>query len=207
MSGPEQPGHEGLVPSGSSALAIRSSGLVKRGLELIRDGKLRKRQIRVLVGDSDSSLAPLLPRMIEDVLNNEREVVAKSTHLAEQLMKYAQSQEFDLCIVYLNNILFPIVPWSARREKVLEFVTQLKQACRSPVIALAGVREDVSLGAEAKRAGAGYFLWTPFSVAEFSEAVNECLIKDGQLKKGKILITDDNYEGRELIKCSRIMRI
>jgi CheY-like chemotaxis protein len=176
VSEQEEQTQEGLVPASSNALARPSSGLVKRGLELIRDGQLKKREIRVLVGDHNSNIAALLPEWIEAVLNNEREVVAKSSIHPEQLMKYAQTQEFDLCIPYLNNLMFPGVTWSARREEVLEFVTQLKQACRCPVIALAGAREDVSLGAEAKRAGADYFLWTPFNVgAEFSEVVKACL--------------------------------
>ena len=47
MSEPEQQTQDGLIPTGASALATRSSRLVTRGLELIRDGQLKKPKVLV----------------------------------------------------------------------------------------------------------------------------------------------------------------
>ena len=184
MNEPEQQPQDGLVPAGSSALAIRSSGLVKRGLELIRDGQVAKRKIRVLIGDRNN-----VHEIILDVLKYyiKGEVVATCAGNFQTLMRDAQGQQFNLCIVVLNNILG--LPKRGSLEGQAAFIAELKQTCQCPIMALAA--DGLSHGETIIHAGASYFSRLPFSVPEFMEAVNECLIKDGQLKKGKILITDD----------------
>ena len=135
----------------------------------------KKRKFTVLLGDQEPGITNGVLSCLAHVSRHGDEMVVVAIARPERLLEYAHNQKFDLCILVLNNIVFPIIPWSARKRNVLNLVGQLKRACLAPIIAVAGVREDVSLPEEAERAGARCFLWMPFTAAEFMEAVKKCL--------------------------------
>jgi hypothetical protein len=98
------------------------------------------------------------------------------------VLDYARSREFDLCIVVLNNLSYPpeypfpsytpSTPVADYRVKftatAAQFVADLKRDSRLPVIAMAGEGATSCSSAD-------YFFPLPFPVAEFMEAVKNCL--------------------------------
>jgi hypothetical protein len=114
-------------------------------------------------------------------------MVATSIERAEQLLEYAQSQEFDVCILILNNLSYSPEyhrpdgssddQWEGEfTDMASKFVAQLNQTCTTPIIAAAGWPRDTLLWSEkVTRAGGSYFFPLPFPVAEFMEAVKNCL--------------------------------
>jgi hypothetical protein len=175
-SAPEQQSRNAPIPTGSSALAMQPSVPVQWGLEATGDHQSKKQKVSVLIGNHDDS-------MISEVILHcvaccgEYEVVATSVRYAEEVVIRAQTQEFDLCIVVLNNLFYPTSPSSPEgfMENALKFITQLKHASQSPVIAFTGWPDDPSFGGKVVRAGANCFFWLPFPPADFMEAVKKCL--------------------------------
>ena len=138
-----------------------------------REGKRKK--VSVLIGNHEDSYSQIIIHCI--ACSGEYEVVATTTGYAEKVVMRAQSQEFDLCIVILNNLIYPTSCSSSEEytERALKFVTQLKRASQSPVIAFTGWQDDPSFGERVKQAGASYFFWLPFPPSEFISAVKKCL--------------------------------
>ena len=144
-----------------------------------------KRKIRILVGNRDSAISGVILETIEWHGKGQYELEATSTERAEQVLEYARSQEFDLCILILNNLSYSPkyhlpdgsseAQWADDfTDFASNFVAQLKQTFTPPIIAMAGWPR-VLWGEKATRAGANYFFLLPYSVAEFTEAVKTCL--------------------------------
>jgi CheY-like chemotaxis protein/tetratricopeptide (TPR) repeat protein len=167
----------------------------------IRASQPKGRKLRVLVGDFPDHFPAYIGRIIDDATNHEREVVVTHTYHLVQLMELAQGQQFDLCVVVLNNL--PGLPRRDSPDGQAAFIAKLKQACRCPVMALAGWPDDVSLGEKVMYAGASYFSRLPFPIPEFTEAVKKCLALRSDLtpiRKPKILVTDDCKPALDCLK-------
>lgn len=134
----------------------------------------RKQKVAVLLGNIDDGVSNAILHCTMHACRGEY-IVTISSGRAQQVLEHAHRQKFDLCIVVLNNIIYPSVAGSDRRASALNLVTQLKQASLAPVIAFAGVTDDPSLPQAAVRAGADYFFWMPFDTPDFMEAVRDCL--------------------------------
>jgi DNA-binding NarL/FixJ family response regulator len=142
--------------------------------------------VRVLIGNSQPALNEVILDTIAYSGNGQYEMVATSIERAEQLLEYAQSQEFDLCILILNNLSYSPeyhrpdgssdAQWEDEfTDMASEFVGQLKKTFTTPIIAMAGWPRDLVLWEKATRAGAANFFPLPFPVPEFVEAVKNCL--------------------------------
>ena len=215
MTDLRQSNQEWLVPTGTAALATGSAGLVRRGLHLIAEQQHKKRKVRILVGESQKALIEVIIDAINCSLNDQYELLVTSTDQASQLLDYARSQQFDLCVAILNNLHYPpdyprptytrSTPVAEFRAKFTDmasqFVADLKQDSRLPVIALAGEGAISCPSAD-------YYFPLPFPIPEFIEAVKTCLsvkrglglMSDGQLKRRKVLATDDDVWFLEKVK-------
>jgi CheY-like chemotaxis protein len=157
-------------------------------------------QVRVLTGnhadwgDGDK----LFLDLIKGVPGEKREVVGLRAETYSALMQAAHGERFNLCVVILNNIIN--LP-NRSVDGMAAFVRDLKQACRCPVIALAGWPDDVSLGEKVVNAGASAFFRLPFPVPEFVKVVRTCLsVEMAKDRKPKVLATDDDLGTLESIR-------
>src|SRR4030042_6795793 len=86
------------------SLAIKRSGLVKRGLELLHEPK--KRQVRVVIGDGNQQFITLYSGMIETLLEDRYDLKVRSSFYCEELLEIAENGSVDIFIFTLNNIYF-----------------------------------------------------------------------------------------------------
>src|SRR5438094_9764919 len=102
----KSPSTNAIVPVGGTGLTKSSSGLVRRGLELIGASRFSRPSIRVLVGNCEPHIDQLLLAVVAEVGGSERAVVTKSTEQASQLLEWARVEASDLLIVVVNNIQY-----------------------------------------------------------------------------------------------------
>lgn len=130
-------------------------------------------QVYVLIGNSNvDSFNQIFLDIIRTELGETRTVAATHAGTYSEIMKAIVGDQFDLCIVILNNI--PDLP-NRSVDGMASFVALLKQTSSSPIIALAGWPDDRSLDERVLQAGAAAFFRLPFVVREFQKAVATCL--------------------------------
>jgi hypothetical protein len=177
MTEQRKPTQEGLVPVGPTALVTGSAKLVQRGLELIDRPSVTKRKVYVLIGNSQGEVTKCILNCIDPA--GECEVHAILTSRAQGVIDCLEGEgnEFDLCVVVLNNLSYPRE--SSRpdsfAERALAFVAELTRVCRPPVLVMAGWPDDLAFAGKVARAGARHFFWLPFPVPDFVETVEKCL--------------------------------
>jgi len=159
-----------------------------------------KRKIRILIGNSQKAISDVLLDTIDWLGNGQYELVATSTERAEQMLEYVRSQEFDLCIVILNNLSYPpeyhrpsygpsmaVADYRAKfTDMASQFVAELKRDSRLPVIAMAGEGATACSSAD-------YYFSLPYPAPEFMEAVKNCL----SVEEGKSIGAMPTYSEQE----------
>lgn len=166
MSEPEQQTLGGLVPAGSRALATRSSGLVQRGLELIRDAQLKKQ--KVLVTDDEPWFLDSMKYILESW--GYEVVILKSKIEALERLRLGEIKP-DLVT---TDIASPDLSG-------FDFVRWVKELSPSvPVIVISGNLNpsyDINgeKGREALRLGAFACLPKPFDVTELRQVMDRAL--------------------------------
>ena len=204
-----------LILSKNRSMAIKSSGLVKRGLELIDRGK--KRRVEVLIGDSRSEgIGDLISDFIKEKTKDKYDLKISFSHIGEEILRLAQNGEVDIFILLLNNINAGLIPTArARFEKSLQLSNKIKSTYGKPVIALSGFHGD-PYATKAKQA-TDFFFPQPAKLDDLMEAFEKCLsmllmkaptskkkqkdIVDIESKNGppKILIVDDDESMRKVL--------
>ncbi len=122
MSDKPNPNRGELVLTSTHRLPTKRSCLVRRGLQLTHE--LKRRQIRVLIGNQDEIfnkfLSEYLAMIIQRKLGSKFDlrVMSMLTISADEALELAQSDVFDIFILFLNNIRFPSDNFSA--DKSLE---------------------------------------------------------------------------------------
>jgi len=174
MSGEAKPNKGELIPSINRSLAIKRSGLVKRGLDLIHE--LKKQQVRVLIGNLNDPLNDLLSAIMKEVIKNKYDLKLGSSSYGEEMVELAENGAIDIFILIMENILFSSGDSVGDRlVKSVQLVTQIKAAYGRPVIVLTGLTtRHSSLMAKAKLA-ADFFFPIPFQPVAFMEAFQRCL--------------------------------
>ncbi len=151
-------GRSEIIPTGSDAVATRSSGLVKCGLELIKDGQPKKP--KVLVTDDSSLYLETMKTILEGF---GYEVVILESKI-EALEKLGEIKP-DLVTTDLNS----------PRMSGLEFIQLVKELDPSiPVIMISG-NFNAENAREAIRLGAFDCVRKPFDVAELRQVVDRAL--------------------------------
>jgi ActR/RegA family two-component response regulator len=161
-----------LVLSGDSSLVIIKSDLIKRGLELLHEKK--KRQVKVLM--ADEFLKDLFTHMLEEKSSEKYDFYFVTAKTADEILELAQTIEFDIFILVLNNIIFSEnnLPVINRLRKALKLVTHLKNTYSKVVLTFSGY-SDINIEEKAKKAGADFYFQLPCKNEDVSEAFTICL--------------------------------
>lgn len=161
-----------LVVKSTGELALRSAGLVKRGLGLLESQKLENRPIRLVIGNlADAEMNGFLVRLVERAGDGHYAVTSVATDSIEELTTHAQDEQTDLFVVIANNLVS--VPWPRRVQMALELVSVIRTNHKR-VIVLTG-HVDPTFPEKALHAAADAFFWLPFDPASFVEAVKKLL--------------------------------
>lgn len=163
-----------LTISKIDSLAIIKSGLVKRGLDLTKE--LRKRCVRVLIGDSSyDNFAHIISDYIQKEFSNNYVFKFEFLLRSEEILEHAKKESIDIFILILNNIY----PSSAssnlpdRLDAGLKLSSQIKKQYGKPVIALSGWIEGTNVGRA--KSVSDFFFPLPCKLVELKEAFIKCL--------------------------------
>lgn len=184
------PSKNEVALSGRGALALQSSGLVKRGLELIP--VLKKPQFRVLIAEDQVEFVHYLSEFVVEGVGRETYdvgITSVSPH-SDQILQLLERDAFDIVVLILNNVLFSDLPpnrkWQQSAERWVVFITQMMAIRAKPIIALCGWMTgnpvlDDWLKERVSDAGAK-FLTLPVG-RELLTAIEESLAALGKLPK------------------------
>ncbi len=182
MSDKLNPNKGELVLSSTRSLPTKRSCLVKRGLQLTHE--LKRRQIRVLIGDMQDNIAEtIIVPFLESEIRDRHDLTFMCTSYGGKILELAQDHVFDIFILILNNIWFPNITRDKHLRKSLETMSHLRATYGKPVIALTSIsflQPDSSLyvpgfAEKARLAGASFFFPMPFKLEDFKEAIEKCL--------------------------------
>ena len=159
-----------LIPSQTSSLTVKKSGLNKLGLKLIHGSK--KQQVRVIIGCGDDGISEYLTDLVKEASKNKYDLKVFISFYSEEILELADSEAIDIFILIMNNIDCFDYPIRERMENSLELITQIKSTYERPVIALSGWTEDFSQ-IERVELIADFFFPLPFEPSDIVEAVEE----------------------------------
>jgi CheY-like chemotaxis protein len=138
--------------------------------------KQTKRHVQILLfSGREDIFDSLIIRGLKEKAGDKYDFDFVTAFKASEILKLAQTYEFDMFILYLNNIPFHLdnFPVGSHLEGPLQLVTHLKTTYRRPVVAfssMADLEEE-----KVKRAGADFYFLTPYKVEDFLEAMIICL--------------------------------
>lgn len=130
------------------------------------------------MGDSEIVMVELLEELLEEVTGGKTKFQVFASSKADDLFQFAEAHQIDLYILHIYNILLPMRYNSldARITKVMDIITNLKENCNKPVIALSC---EPGLEQRALLAGADFFIRLPFEPDEMRRILS--LICQGDL--------------------------
>ena len=159
-----------LIPSQTGSLAVKKSGLNKRGLKIIHGSK--KQQVRVIIGCGDDGISEYLADLVKEASNNKYDLKFFTSFYSEEILELADREAIDIFILVMNNIDCYDYPIRERMENSLELIAQIKSTFEKPVIALSAWTEDFSQ-IERVELIADFFFPLPFEPSDIMEAVEE----------------------------------
>ena len=169
MSNEPKPNKAELIPSINRGLAIKKSGLVKRGLELLQEK--RQQQVRVLIGNFENNINDIFSEVIKSKYDSK----IRLSFFGEEILELAENGAIDIFILIMNNIRFSSVDSAGDRlVKSLQLITQIKTTYGRPVIVLSSLKEKSFIVTRAKLI-ADFYFQMPFKIDAFLEAFDKCL--------------------------------
>jgi hypothetical protein len=140
-------------------------------------GKLKKDQLRVLIGNPEDLISEAIEEFIEKIISDEFGLSVTSVWSGEDILKFAKEYPVDIFIIVTNNIIFRSEDLSAehRIEKALQLVQFLRNEYKRPVIALYGWPDDPLFPEKAKQFGATFCIKLPPTQEEFQESIEMCM--------------------------------
>ena len=141
-------------------------------------GEIEKRQIRVLIGNSERAFNEFVSLFISKRLGDRYELSFMTAGYGEDLLKLAEEHPFDIFILIPNNILFRRKGLNIkdRDRKVLEIIAHLAPAHGKPMMAISAFwTKDTSFAKKARLAGMNSYLDIPFKPKEFLEPLSRLL--------------------------------
>jgi len=138
---------------------------------------MKKNLLRILIADIDQVLADALSSFVQEALGDKYELNFVFKSRGDQIFNLTDGEKFDIFILTLNNIVFPLENISPERrlKRSLDLVAHLKSEYQKPIITLCGLMDDPDLKTKAIRAGADFYFQLPVRRSEFKSAVLECL--------------------------------
>jgi len=151
-------------------------------------GEIEKRQIRVLIGNSERAFNEFVSLFISKRLGDRYELSFMTAGYGEDLLKLAEEHPFDIFILIPNNILFKRknLLIEERSRKLLEIIGHLRATYEKPIIAASAFwTRDTSFAKEAKLAGVSCYLDMPFKHEEFLESFRRLLQRGPEAGNGQ----------------------
>ena len=139
---------------------------------------MKKRQIRVLIGNIEPNFDHMLSAIIRRRLGTKYEISFMSVGTGDRLLRLAEEHPFDIFILIPNNILFRRKGLNIkdRDRKVLEIIAHLAPAHGKPMMAISAFwTKDTSFAKKARLAGMNSYLDIPFKPKEFLEPLSRLL--------------------------------
>ena len=174
MSNRHDPNKRELILSINRSLAIKKSGIVKRGLELISD--LKKQELKIVFADYPPGLTHKpLHEYIRLTISDKYNVKDRWSYYGGELLKFAEAGEADIFILNLNCITNSgeTLDIYERLEHSYKIVTQIKTTYpTSLIVAHSGWENQAE---RAKLAGADFFFDQPMYFEDVMEAIEKCL--------------------------------
>ena len=131
---------------------------------------IKKRSIRVLIGNIEPNFDHMLSMIIKKRLGGKFDPTVLTAGYGDELLKLAEKHPFGIFVLIPNNIMFPRenLTCKERGEKVLEIISHLRATYGKPIIAMSAFwTKDTSFAKKAKLAGVSYYLDMPFKPEEF----------------------------------------
>ena len=140
-------------------------------------GKLKKNQLRVLIGNHEDLISEAIEDFIEKTIGDEYSHSITPVWSGEDILNFAKENPVDIFIIVTNNIIFRSEDSCAERgvEDGLQLISFLKKTYNKPIIALYAYPEDPLFPEIAKQAGANICLKIPPDQKKFREAIEMCL--------------------------------
>jgi hypothetical protein len=140
-------------------------------------GELKKRQIRMLIGNFDDPMNEVIQEVTKKIIKGKYDLLVTPVWHGEDILNFAKEHTIDIFIIVVNNIYFFSENSSAehRIEKALRLVSFLKKTYKRPIIALYGWPDDPLFPEKTKQAGANFCIKLPTEPKEIREAIEVCL--------------------------------
>lgn len=155
--------------------------IVADTLALAEIGNRSKTDFSLLVCSlHNSGIAQSIEAVVQQVLGETYNVRLTECFLEAEIIDLAHRQPFDLVVPIINNIFFDNVRDRSEAgiiNSAVKLVTHLKSQCKMPVIVLGGLKnaKNIDWSNQLEEAGVDAFFWLPFSLTEFTHALNICL--------------------------------
>jgi len=140
-------------------------------------GELKKRQIKMLIGNFDDPMNEGIQELIKKIIAGKYDLLVTSVWPGEDILSFAKEHAIDIFILVVNNIHFLSEKSFAKRpcEDGLRLVRFLKKTYERSIIALYGWPHDPLFPEKTKQAGASFCIKLPLGPKEFREAIEVCL--------------------------------
>jgi hypothetical protein len=140
-------------------------------------GKLKKRQIKMLIGNFDDPMNEAIQGVIKKIIKGKYDILATSVWPGENILNFAKEHAIDIFIIVVNNIHFLSEKSSVKKpcEDGLQLISLLKKTYKKPIIALYGWPDDPLFPEKTKQAGANFCVKLPPEPKEIREAIEVCL--------------------------------
>ena len=128
---------------------------------------------RIIIGWTEEIFIDFAREVIADVYGPQEPSEIFVSERSEELLLAAESGEFDLAILMINNIMLPgLGSWTERWPQLLEFLSTLHSRYQIPIVALAG---SVPVEVEnLNEIGVEFFYHAPVSLDVLRKAIQHC---------------------------------
>jgi len=133
-------------------------------------------RVTVLLGDGVAVSDELIVAILRSFVPESCVLNVQVCREADRLLALAETASPDVCIITLNNVIYP-EPYESAEERIeatLRLVSQMRDATSVPIIALSGWEPGAMLR-KARDASADYFLPLPFCPNTLRAILKECL--------------------------------
>ncbi len=138
---------------------------------------------RILLVTYDENMHKFLSANIEAHYGSsyDLEIECWNNPFQYNILQVAETGDFDLLIVLLNNFVHGHNEWPkgiedlTGQERELWLISQTKSACNKPVISFGGWKEDIGSLQKIQLAGANYAFPGVFDSQDMMMAVGKCL--------------------------------
>jgi|GEM_PF-4783950 len=138
------------------------------------------RTIKVVIGDLTENIGQMICDALSENSDGQLTIETAVTLQSDELIELVQTNDFDIALLVLNNIIFDIPREDIRKrmETGMQLVSELRHRYGVPVIALYGAPRDEVLGGQIVERGANFASLIPCEWKDIESAFYNCLRQD-----------------------------